>query len=161
VSRWRQKAVEAENPFDRFFSSWIALIIAARGDLSLQQLSRPDTDRKAVIQYLESRAGAVEDALGACQDDTAWLAKREGTSTGGRIVDVYEASPQHLRETFDVLAAVWAGQMTRKARWVANATAELLNHVRNHMFHGVKNPDDAADQELVTHLNQVLIRLLQ
>jgi hypothetical protein len=61
---------------------------------------------------------------------------------------------------FDDLALVWAGQAQRKHRWVANATAELVNHIRNHMFHGVKDPDDLADQALIERVNPILIGVL-
>ena len=33
VQRWRRRASESPDPFDRFFSAWIALIVAARGHL--------------------------------------------------------------------------------------------------------------------------------
>lgn len=69
-------------------------------------------------------------------------------------------SPENLRKIFNDLAKVWDGQMTRKPRWVAKALAEVLNHIRNHMFHGLKNPDDAADQELLKRVNPILLRIL-
>jgi hypothetical protein len=51
--------------------------------------------------------------------------------------------------------------VTRKPRWVAKALAEVLNHIRNHMFPGLKNPDDAADQELLEHVNPILLGVLE
>lgn len=160
IQRWRNKASESEDAFDRFFAAWIALVIAARAQLNEDQLSQPDTDRKAVIAYFESNAEDVERVLQGMAGDTTWLSKRRGTGTGQPIVDVYVFSPQHLRAVFDDLASVWAGQAQRKPRWVANATAELVNHVRNHMFHGVKDPDDLGDRALIERLNPVLIGVL-
>lgn len=160
IERWRRKASESEDPFDRFFGAWIALVIAARGRLDEQQLSQPDTDRKAIIQSFESRAEGVDKVLRALPDNTAWLAARKGIGTHEPILDVYPSSPEHLRQVFDTLAQVWGGQETRKPRWVANALAKVLNHIRNHMFHGLKNPDDAADQELPKHVNPILLGVL-
>jgi hypothetical protein len=136
-------------------------VIAARARLDERQLSQPDTDRKAVIQYFESRAEGVDKVLSALRENTVWLAARRGTGTRAPILDVYPSSPEHLRQVFDTLAQVWGGQAMRKPRWVANALAEVLNHIRNHMFHGLKNPDDAADQELLEHMNPILLGVLE
>jgi hypothetical protein len=160
VRRWRQKAHESTDPFDTFFSAWIALVIAARGHLDENQLSQPDTDRIAVIQFFESQADTVVTVLKNIPDSTAWLAGRKGTGTGGAILDVHHYSPQHLRKLFDDLAEVWSGQTARKPRWVACATAELINHIRNNMFHGVKAPEDAGDVALLEHANPILIGVL-
>ena len=107
-------------------------MIAARGRLDEEQLSQPDTDRKAVIQYFKSRAEDVDKVLSAMRENTVWLAARRGTGTHEPILDVYPSSPEHLRQVFDILAQVWGGQATRKPRWVAYALAEVLNHIRNH-----------------------------
>ena len=159
VQRWHRKANESEDFFDRFFSAWIALVIKARGHLSAQQFAEPDTDRLAIIQYFEERAEAVEAVLHGLPEQVAWLARRRGTGTGQPILDVQPYSPQHLRRTFDDLALVWSEQARRKPRWIANATAEVVNHIRNNMFHGVKAPDDAADRELLERINCILLRV--
>ncbi len=161
VRRWWQKAGESEDPFDRFFSAWIAVVIAARSQLDERQLFQPDNDRKAVIQYFKSHAKQVASVLAKLPDKTGWLAQRKGTGTDQSILDVHLYSPQHLRPLFDTLANVWSGQTARKPRWIANATAEMINHIRNNMFHGGKNPDDAADQELLDHVNPLLLGVLE
>ena len=63
-------------PFDRFFSAWIALVTEARRGLSAQQMSQPDTDRIAVIQYFEAEADRVVTCLAGLPEQTAWLARR-------------------------------------------------------------------------------------
>jgi len=161
VQRWHRKANESQDCFDRFFSAWIALVIKARGHLSVQQLAEPDTDRIAIILYFEERADAVEAVLQARPEEVAWLARRKGTGTGQPILDVQPYSPQLLRRTFDDLALVWSGHAKHKPRWVANAAAEMVNHVRNNMFHGVKAPDDAADQQLLERINFILLGMLE
>ncbi|HCC56910.1 MAG TPA: hypothetical protein DEQ47_06530 [Solibacterales bacterium] len=160
VQRWQRKANESQDCFDCFFSAWIALVIKARGHLNERQLSAPDTDRIAIIQYFDERAEAVVAVLGKMPEQVAWLAARKGTGTGQPILDVQPFSPQHLRQKFDELALVWSGQATRKPRCVAIATAEMINHIRNNMFHGVKAPDDAADRELLERVNSILMGIL-
>jgi hypothetical protein len=160
VQRWHQRASKSQDCFDQFFSAWIALTIKARGHLGAQQLSQPDTDRIAIIQYLEVRADDVVAALGRKPKQLEWVARRTGTGTGRPILDVHPYSPKGLRQKFDTLSLVWSGQASRKPRWVANATAEMINHVRNNMFHGQKAPDDAADRELLDRINPILLGLL-
>ena len=161
VQRWHRRATESTDPFDCFFSAWIALVVAARSHLTAQQMSLPDTDRKALIEYLESRPDSVLDVLAKLPDQLNWLAQRKGTGTGQPILDVNSYSPQHLRGLFDVLAEVWSGRDSRKPRWVANATAEMINHIRNNMFHGLKIPDDAADRDLLDRVNPILLAILE
>lgn len=135
-------------------------MIAARGHLTAQQLAQPDTDRVAIMSLLQGHANAVSAVLASVPNDVAWLAARRGTSTGEAIIDVYPRSPQRLRSLFDTLSEVWSGQRTRRAGWIATAVAELINHIRNHLFHGVKAPDDANDQELLRRVNPILLGLL-
>ena len=111
--------------------------------------------------YFETNAEPVIKALANVSSSTAWLAARKGTGTHEAIVDVYPGSPEHLRSLFDTLARVWSGEEPRKPKWAAVATAEVVSHIRNHMFHGLKNPDDAADQALVEHVNPILLGVLQ
>lgn len=160
VQRWHCRASESPDSFDRFFSAWIALVIAARGYLDRHQLSLPDTDRTAIIHYFQLRADSVVIVLGRLPEQVGWLAQRTGTGTGQPILDVNSYSPQHLRRLFDELAQVWSGKAARKPRWVANATAEMINHIRNNMFHGLKVPDDAADRELLDRVNPILMGVL-
>jgi hypothetical protein len=160
VQRWYQRATEAPDGFDRFFSAWIALVIAARGYLDEQQRAQPDTDRIAIIQYFELRADSVAAVLLELPEQVRGLATRTGTGTGMPILDVYPYSPPHLRRLFDELARVWSGELVRKPKWVACAAAELINHIRNNMFHGLKLPDDAADRELLDRVNPILLGIL-
>jgi len=161
VRRWYRRAARCKDPFDRFFSAWIALVILARSDLDEQGLSQPDVDRKAIIQYFESHALVVTAVLRSLSAEVSWLAKREGTGTREAILDVHGHSPRHLRQLFDTLARVWSGKAARKPRWVAGATAEMVNHIRNNMFHGLKAPDDTGDRDLLERVTPMLIRILE
>ncbi len=161
VRRWHQRALDDDDPFDRFFSAWIALVILARHDLDEQGMSQPDVDRKAIIQYFDSHAEAISGVLRALNVETQWLSQRRGTSTQEAILDVHYYSPRHLRQIFDTLAQVWSGSTNRKTRWVTCATAEMINHIRNNMFHGLKAPDDAADRDLLNRVNPILMRVLE
>ncbi|MFZ0246384.1 hypothetical protein [Candidatus Binatus sp.] len=160
VQRWFRKAYESEDCFDRFFSAWIALVIKARSYLHEKQLTHPDTDRIAIIRYFVDRSEAVANVLADFPEEVAWLAVRKGIGTGQPILDVLPPDPHNLRPKFDQLALVWSQQATRKPRWIADATAEMINHVGNNAFHGAKTPDDDADRELLDRINHILMDIL-
>ena len=160
VERWTERAHACDDCFDTFFSAWIALVIEARHQLDANQLAQPDTDRIAAIQYFDTRANSVTAVLSQMAEQTQWLASRRGTQTGEAILDVHAWARPHLRQDFDELAQVWFGQAQRKPRWIASKTAEMLNHIRNNMFHGLKLPDDAADRELLERVNAILLGIL-
>ncbi len=124
------------------------------------QLAQPDTDRIAILEYFQAHADQVVAVLGQLPEQTAWLANRRGTATGERILDVSPYSPEHLRRDFDELAQVWLGQAERKPRWIACKLAEMVNHVRNNLFHGAKAPDDEADRALLERVNPIVMGIL-
>jgi hypothetical protein len=160
VTRWTARAHGCDDCFDRFFSAWIALVIEARRHLDENQMAQPDTDRISVLYYFEARADAVTAVLDQMADQTKWLANRRGTDTGEAILDVHAWAPEHLRQDFEELAQVWSGQAKRKPRRIASLAAEMVNHIRNNMFHGLKLPDDSADRELLDRVNAILLGVL-
>jgi hypothetical protein len=95
-----------------------------------------------------------------CRKIRHWLAARRGTGTGEAILDVLPYSNPHLRRDFDELAAAWSAPNNHKPGFLATRVAELFNHVRNNMFHGLKRPDDAADHDLLEHVNPILLGIL-
>jgi hypothetical protein len=163
VARWEGKAEGAADPFDQFFSLWIALVIRARPLLKVQELGSKDTDRAAVIRLSQKTANGIFKALQDVRGELMWLAARKGTSRGDPIVDVHESAPNrdHLRTRFRWLAEHYADKRQCKPGLIVEAVAELLNHVRNNLFHGIKNPDDVDDQELVRNLIPVLRAVLR
>lgn len=80
-------------------------------------------------------------------------------STKGAILDVNPVNnyTTRLRRELDELCLFWSGyDKPRKPGWIAKRTAEMLNHIRNNLFHGIKAPDDAADRALLEHVNPLL-----
>jgi hypothetical protein len=72
VRRWTHRSRQSADPFDQFFAAWIALVIAARGRLTAQQLAQPDTDRVAIMSLFQAHANAVSAVLGSAPNDVAW-----------------------------------------------------------------------------------------
>jgi hypothetical protein len=91
-----------------------------------------------------------------------WLATRKGTHRGDPIVDVQDFKrAKALRILFQALAAHYSGGRQAKPGTIVDAVVELLNHVRNNLFHGIKNPDDVDDRELLKRLNPLLRAVLK
>lgn len=163
VGRWQSRAAEVADPFDQFFCLWIALVIHARPQLDPSQLDSDDTDRAAVLRLAQTHAKPILTSLAEVSDELAWLAHRKGTRRGDPIVDVhdYARHRDHLRTRFQRLAEHYTGARTCKPGLIVEAAAELINHVRNNLFHGIKDPNDVDDQELVRHLIPVLRAFLK
>lgn len=163
VTRWEGRAAGADDPFDHFFCLWIALVVQARPQLDVQQLGAGDTDRAAIIRLCQANADKIFTSLGDCRGELMWLAARKGTSRSDPIVDVHDCAPnrEHLRTRFRWLAEHYAGVRECKPGLIVEAVAELINHVRNNLFHGIKDPEDVDDQELVQHLIPVLRAVLR
>lgn len=163
IARWIVRADEADDSFDQFFCLWIALVIQARPLLDPIQLDADDTDRAAVLRLSQAHADTIMDRLGEVSAEMQWLAARKGTRRGDPIVDVhdYARHRDHLRTRFQWLAEHYGGARNCKPGLIVEAVAELINHVRNNLFHGIKDPEDIDDQALVQHLVPVLRAMLR
>jgi hypothetical protein len=157
VERWHVKAVESADCFDCFFSAWIALVIEARRHLDARQLVQ--ADRLAIIHYFETNAKSLMRVFSDHGAQTCWLSQRRGTGTGGAILDVHP-SHEDLRRELDELAKAWSGPNKYQPGWFAKRTAEMINHIRNNMFHGVKDPEDDHDRALLERVNPILLGIL-
>jgi hypothetical protein len=65
IGKWVTRANGAEDEFDRFFSAWIALVVAAQRvrDQSGRYLEE-DSDRQRVVDYFRVKRGAIARVLG-------------------------------------------------------------------------------------------------
>lgn len=163
IQRWCHRASLDDDPFDQFFSLWIALVVSACPQLAPEDFRRDDTDRRAILRLSASCRAAIFSQIDSLKDELSWLAKRKGTRRGDPIVDVHDSATRsaHLRELFKKLAEHYSGRDRMKPGRVVDAVIELLNHVRNNLFHGVKDPTDVDDRELLQRLNPLLRAVLR
>ncbi len=163
VKRWRDRAQESTDPFDAFFSLWLAVVVRARPELRPGDHDSADTDRRALLRLSETRRDAIFRGIDSQQEQLQWLAQRRGSHRGDPIVDVHDycRSHRHLRDRFHRLAAHYSGGRKANPGLIVEAVIELLNHVRNNLFHGVKDPDDVDDRELVSKLSVLLEAVLR
>ena len=117
-----------------------------------RHINRPtESCREVIFQEINSQ-----------REDLAWLARRKGTCRQDPIVDVYDSRyAESLRELFRKLADHYSGGESSEPGLLVEAVVELLNHVRNNLFHGVKDPDDVDDRDLLGRLKPILCAVLR
>ena len=150
---WFAKAEAEEDVFNRFMSGWLVLAMAATiyrtksgGFMSEERESQ------RVIAYLKSEAHSVEKAAQANRPNMEALAKRRGTE-GGIVID---GKQQFCR----IFRGKILGQSPCSAEKFAEATGEILNRVRNNLFHGAKVYDDSRDRALLELVTPFLLTFL-
>lgn len=154
--RWFERSKAEKNPFDKFFCLWIALIIAAR---CRTRREPEDNDGKTVKEYFCLNSNYIVSLM---KEDTritqplTQLRARRG-SEGGKIVETYGRQKERRRELFDKFACAY-DDLTDEKR--VEALAEIINQVRNNLFHGRKLYDDREDRELLELVNPVITSIL-
>ena len=154
AERWFKRGVAETNPFDAFFYLWIALIIAARYGV---QREPEDADLKTIKQYFALKSNCVLSALREEDTVVRRLRSRRG-SEGGKIVDAYGHGPIERRNNFDRFACEYDELSDSKK---LDTIAEILNQVRNNLFHGRKVYDDKQDRELLELVNPLMRSILR
>jgi hypothetical protein len=160
VRKWFQRASQADDPFDRFFSLWIALVVAsqrARTNKGSRYIE-DDNDRKRILDYFLSNECKVFQALQNHQDILLKLSQRRGTRYRSPILDT--GNPV-LGEKFLGLAKHYNRSLILSEEELVEAVAELFNKVRNNLFHGVKIYDDREDIALLELVNPILSEILR
>lgn len=162
IKKWIHRASKTEDVFDQFFCLWIAAVIAARRfGTQHPELSPPgdeNGDRNKVIAYFSGNCEHVVEALNENKPNMMRLARRRGTDYHGPIVDTRNPD---LRRKFDRLVAHYTQSPILPRRELAEVVGELLNKIRNNVFHGVKVYDDAEDVALLKLVNPILRAILR
>ena len=155
IAKWFTKAEQDTDVFDRFVSAWVALTIASQRHRTIRGHRRRDeTDRERIIDYFKSNAAKLRAAVQENVVELRRLAERRGTR-GGTIVD--GATIQvHCR----IFKSTVLGTSTCTNEHLATATAEILNKVRNNLFHGTKMYDDTNDRELLNLVTPLLMTIV-
>ncbi len=159
VKKWYGRGVNEEDPFDQFFSLWIALVIASARWHTLQNSEiRDQTDREKIIQYFEGHCGQVLSLLTPGTREVKDLAFREGSSYGNPILD---SGNLDLRAKFKRFAEHWATGQRLDEDELIKTFGEIINKIRNNVFHGVKIYDDRDDVAVLKLINPILRDVLR
>lgn len=159
VSRWFKKALGDKDHFDRFFSLWIALTVAAKkwcDDTGAG--SRRDRDGKRVERFLKGNQRGVLGIMDAHDKEMRALATRRGRRRGMPVLDIDPEHPRYeeLMGKFERFSRHYGSRMRLPDPDKVDALVEILREVRNNTFHGVKVYDAREDVGLLRLVNPVL-----
>jgi hypothetical protein len=159
VARWFRRGVEAGDPFDRFFSLWIALVVAATKWCNDIGKGKPgDTDGKRIALFLKNNPSSVLRAIDARAEQMTALAKRRGRWLDTPVLDI-DGETRHsraVRAKLERFSRHYCSAMRLSDAEKVDALAEILNRVRNNTFHGVKVYDDEEDIRVLNLVNPLL-----
>ncbi len=149
---WFKKGEIAKNnhnSFEAFIYLWISWVIGCRIYISynVQVDERANnTDREDILLWCEMNSDFVAQTIEANYSSLEFLGKRKGARYGDPIID---ASPK-LTGYFSTLSMYFKNTYTyKKDDQIANHFGELLNKIRNNLFHGDKSYNDKNDLELI------------
>ena len=158
LRKWWERALKEEDPFDRFIYLWLALIVAAqrlRTDRGARAVDASDRDK--VREYFDWKRDQVLASFSENEERLRALATRRGTTYRDPIIDT---GSQELRHRFKRLADHYSGGSRISDELRVEAVAELLNKVRNNLFHGDKVYDDHEDIDLLRLVNPIIESVL-
>lgn len=149
---WFKKGEIAKNnnnPFEAFFYLWISWVIACRIFISYNidiDARTNNTDRDDILFWCKQNSDFVSETIEANYASLELLGKRKGARYGDPIVD---ANPK-LTSYFSTLSMYFKNEYTyKKNKELATHFGELLNKIRNNLFHGDKSYNDKNDLELI------------
>lgn len=155
LKKWFRKAETEKDIIDRFIYGWLAMTIAANIEFTHSGIPDPKiNDRKRVIHYFKKHSEAVETAAQEHNANSLTLSKRMGPE-GGVILDAL-AIQEHCKNFRRKVLKQGACSSSD----FAEATAEILNRIRNNLFHGSKLYDDTADRTLLGLVTPILLAIL-
>lgn len=158
VRKWLERAKKEEDEFDRFFAAWIALVVASQR-LRDHTGSRYDssTDREKVLEYFDKKSPSVLKAIENRRVEMVNLSGRRGSGHGNAIVD---SGDPEFRDRMTRLAKHYRNDVPMLDADRVRAVGEMLNRIRNNIFHGIKIYDDREDLELLRQVNPLLLEIL-
>lgn len=150
-----------KNDFEAFIYLWISWVVACKihlgNNLPYASFVQKDLDdRRIIIEWCRSYAGEIKECLINNQNDLAYLGSRLGSHYKNPIVD----ASKMLQEKFALLSSFFNGNYIYKYNEdLAVDFAELLNKIRNNLFHGNKSYDNKEDKALLKAILPTLMEI--
>lgn len=154
VRAWFKRAAHYSDPFDKFVSLWLALVIAAR---STNAAGRNQDDAPLIRAWFESRHIVIKEALTKNKVIMESLSRRRGPEYGHVIMD---HDQEWFRESMQKVSQHYLENVEMDPPELVRAIANLFIQVRNNLFHGEKDPERPSDIELVGKLAALLKNIL-
>ena len=151
---WHIKGVncyEEDNHFEAFIYLWISLVVACKIHLAFNKpyskfVQRDLEDSKIIIDWAKNNSTRVVKILTENDKSLAYLGTRYGSHFNNPIID----SSKRLQEKFLKLSRHFRGHdVYSNHDDLAVDFIELINKIRNNLFHGNKSYEKKEDQELL------------
>lgn len=151
---WHVKGIscyEEGNQFEAFIYLWISLVVACKVhkacNIAYDKFVQKDLEDSEIIKdWAKNNSGIVVKIITANQSSLAYLGTRVGSHYKNPIVD----SSRRLQEKFEKLRRHFKGHnIYSNEDNLAVDFIELINKIRNNLFHGNKSYEKREDQELL------------
>jgi hypothetical protein len=146
-----------DNYFEAFIYLWISWVIGCKIFVSFNVnrdgSEKNYTDRDDILDWCRLNATVVAQIINENHSSLKYLGIRKGERYGNPIVD----ASRNLSTYFDMLQKYFRNeyQYTRD-KDLAKHFGELLNKIRNNLFHGDKTYSEKSDLELIKSVLPVL-----
>lgn len=146
-----EDAFSKKNDFEAFIYLWISWVVACKihlaNNYSYSSYVQKDLDdRKIIIEWCKNHAPEVRECINEKMKHLIPLGQRVGSEFKNPIIDASRV----LQEKFGRLSKFFNGENIYKYDEELTADfAELLNKIRNNLFHGNKSYDNQDDKLLL------------
>ena len=152
-----EKALKEENIFEAFIYLWISWVVACKKSNGFNystefRFKKDETDREEIKLFCQGNCNSINEILQNHKTSMDYLANRKGSKYRNAIIDASEGQ----RKKFHELMRDIKGEINLSERQRAGYFAELLNRIRNNLFHGDKIYNDHEDRELIKNTVYIL-----
>ena len=151
---WHIKGVSCYNEgnqFEAFIYLWISLVVACKVHLAHniaynKYVQKDLEDSKVIIDWAKNNSSRIVRIITDNQSSLAYLGTRVGSHYKNPIID----SSTRLQGKFQKLSRHFKGHDIYSTEAdLAVDFIELINKIRNNLFHGNKSYEKKEDQELL------------
>jgi hypothetical protein len=158
-----QHEFNKSNDFEAFIYLWISWVVACKIHLannkSYESIVQKDLDdRKIILEWSKNNSSEVVECINLNSKDLVYLGNRVGSYYSNPIID----SSKNLQEKFTRLKDFFSNKyLYENEKDLAEDFTELLNKIRNNLFHGNKSYDNHEDKSLLKAILPVLKDITQ
>lgn len=150
-------SLSEKNLFEAFIYLWISWVVACKrfNDINFTKdfnYENKDTDRDEIKRFCVNCYSEINKILKSHIISLEYLANRKGSRFNDPIIDAKGS----LGRKFNDLARDINGEINLTERQRAEYFSELLNKIRNNLFHGDKIYNDKNDRELIQNTVYIL-----
>jgi hypothetical protein len=163
---WFEKGEHAfnkNNDFEAFIYLWISWVVACKihlaNNIPYNSIVQKDLDdRRIILEWSKNNSFEVKKCVDNNMNDLNYLGKRVGSYYRNPIID----SSKNLQENFTRLRDFFTNKYSyEQDKDLAVDFTELLNKIRNNLFHGNKSYDNQDDKSLLKAILPVLKDITQ